>query len=344
MKTGFVTDAFSTLGGLAAVAYGDVDQFREVQNQIVQNSVTRAFDLQRPSEVFLSSFPSEGIFIEEVLAAVLAEYDLSDSLETYIDSTWGPRWEEKFKSEFLTAFKYQLDSTTSYGVSLQEYIFKALEAVFNGFLGNESLSRSVLQKLSSDQVTGPDVELFGRVSSNNPLNKISTPPPNSIIKLENTTGLSSDYRGVSFSSGYLPPPDYYSEVAYPSLVDRVGGPSFKEAVLDGYVGYPQLPALFESYFNPAGAQSLQNVDISYSGDTPWSASSSILGELMNAPGLSRADQQIYDVSIMGAKLNGFTSFDPKTMSNGDYFNGSLLPKDENNNNSIFSTQPFSSVF
>lgn len=329
MKTGYITDDFSTLGGLAAVAYGDVDSFREVQNQIINSSATRGFDNQRPSDLFRSFLPSEDFFIQKIIDSMKEEHDINEDFSDYLDEIFGADWEDTITNIFLKEFYYQIDVETKYGNTLDKHLKKTLDQLLPKYENIESLTSKIITDLASDPVLSEDLELIFKISSNNPKNKISSPPPNSIIPLEDSIDLDRDFRDIPFSSSYLLPQDYYSEVAYPGFGDITSVPlTLRESVENGYIGYPNNLSL-ESIFNPAGAESLREIGSLIgnilSGSDIWAATS-VLGQLDNIPGLSQADRDIYEISLMGARINGFLEFDPATQSNGDYFNTSLLPE------------------
>jgi hypothetical protein len=363
LKTGFVTDSFSSLGGLAAVAYGDADYFREVQNQIYRSSVSGFVDTLRPSSTFESFLPSEGYFLNLVLSALEDEYDLDEFFTDYIDVALGPFWRTRVEKDFMRSMYSALDSPSNYGLTLSDYvalsvrstIFYKVDSVqgvtdkpssagFTTVYLNttdepptpQELERRVIDGIVSavkaDALIGRDAEFVIKLASNNPQTKISVPPPDAVIPLEVSVDLGLDYRGTEFVSSYLPPKDYYSNVAYPGFVGSTSLPvNFRDSVIQGYVGYPSgLP--LELVFNPVGAESIRNMDMTSPASLlaptdPFSAGS-VLGSL---PSLSQSDRDIYDISLIGPTMNGYLSFDPGTMSNGDLLNASLIPQFESDN-------------
>ena len=52
-KNNFLTDNLSTVGGLAAIAYGSSAYFQTVNDQIKQGSSTKELDYQLPSNILL---------------------------------------------------------------------------------------------------------------------------------------------------------------------------------------------------------------------------------------------------------------------------------------------------
>jgi hypothetical protein len=350
LKTGYITDDFSTLGGLAAVAYGDVDSFREVQNQIISNSPTRGFDNQRPSDLFRSFLPSEDLFVSEILNSFKREQEENEEFSDYLDEALGANWEKEIERSFLNEFYYQVDNEVEYGNTLNVFLEKTLGQLFIGYHDLNSLASRAIDDLTNNPVFSEDLEFIAKISSNNPRNKISSPPPNSNVPLTNSIDLDKDFRDLPFSTSYLLPQDYYSEVAYPGFGDITSIPlSLRDSVENGYVGYPNNLSL-ESIFNPIGAESLREISSSIgnilSGSDIWNTTS-VLGQLEDIPGLSQADKDIYEISLMGARINGFLEFDPATQSNGDYFDTSLLPEilnSDKDNGVPLSSRKFSNTF
>lgn len=329
MNTGFVTDSFSTLTGLASVAYGNVDYFREVQNQIIKNSPTKTFDNHLPSDLFETFMESKDYFLSLVVDVLEQEYSDNDDFGDYIDENLGADWVSRVEKLFLSTLFNEMDSSSVYNKNLSDYFLGTFDRIFRNYSGNKSLSNSLVDSLASDTTFGGDISLISKIASNNPKVKTSTPPPNTVISLPDSIELDADNRGVSFVSGYLTPQSYYSEVAYPGFDNVSSIPaSFKDSIFDGYVGYPTGVSL-ESTINPIGAESIKQLGVSpnyvISDSDIWSTASA-LGDMLDIPGLSQADRDIYEISLMGPRINGLLTFDPKTMSNGDLFDTSKLPK------------------
>lgn len=329
MKIGYITDDFSTLAGLASVAYGSVDSFREVQNQIINSSPTKVFDAQLPSDIFQSFLISEDYFNEVVMDSLLEEYSNNEEFADYIDEELGVNWVTKTKTSLLKDLYLEINSFSGYGNGLEGYLSNSLKYLFPGYTDIQDLSRGIISSIMSDPALGDDIKLISSVVANNPHTKISTPPKNTTVPLLESIDLDKDFRGVSFVTGYLTPQDYFSEVAYPGFENASSVPStFKDSVLDGYVGYPSNISL-ETIFNPSGAESLRDIPTAIasvlSDSDIWNAAS-VLGQLSDIPGLDKGDTDIYEISLIGPKVNNLLTFDPATMSNGDYFDTSALPK------------------
>lgn len=94
--------------------------------------------------------------------------------------------------------------------------------------------------------------------------------------------------------------------------------NFSDIVSSGYVGYPINP--LENSFNPSGAQSLvgNNLNAALSGlGELAAASNSIFSSLASNPFISAEERQFYEINLISPKLNGLTSYNPLTQSNGD---------------------------
>ena len=311
------------------MAYGSVDSFREVQNQIINSSPTKVFDAQLPSDIFQSFLISEDYFNEVVMDSLLEEYSNNEEFADYIDEELGVNWVTKTKTSLLKDLYLEINSFSGYGNGLEGYLSNSLKYLFPGYTDIQDLSREIISSIMSDPALGDDIKLISSVVANNPHTKISTPPKNTTVPLLESIDLDKDFRGVSFVTGYLTPQDYFSEVAYPGFENASSIPStFKDSVLDGYVGYPSNISL-ETIFNPSGAESLRDIPTAIasvlSDSDIWNAAS-VLGQLSDIPGLDKGDTDIYEISLIGPRVNNLLTFDPATMSNGDYFDTSALPK------------------
>jgi hypothetical protein len=316
LKTGFVTDAFSTLGGLAAVAYGNPNYFREVKNQIFSTSSTRFVDAHSPSDVFLSMVPSFGKLTEKVVEGLEVEYQKDSEFTDYADVELGPTWRSKVKTSFPEEMARAIDSRSTYDENFSSYLESALARTIGNFSQIDQLASNVTAYLNSDLSVSRDLSLIAKVVTNNPLNKLSVPPKDSKVYLDNSVELGLDHRGVEFTKAYLTPSDYFSNVPIPGMVSPGLLPSsIRDSVVQGYEGYPKGFKL-ESLFNPVGATSIGDVanpDQAISSPDPFMAGS-ILGAF---PEELQADRDIYSISLMGELLNGYTTFNPSDMSNGE---------------------------
>lgn len=332
MKTPYLTDRFSTLGGLGSVAYGDPEYFREVQNQIYAQSPTRFIDAQRPSDVFESLVLDREKFRQSFINVLEVEYLQNGSFTDYIDINYGPGWKNSVSRDAFPVLQRELDSSTFYGNTSSTYMGQVVNSLFPGFEESEKLIQNAVSEINKNSVssTGADLGFFS--VSNNPQTKISTPPPESIIALENSVDLGLDYRGVSFTTGYSTLEDYWSNIPYPGITGNNLIPAtMKESVLNGYVGYSsQIP--LEALYNPIGADSIGNSNINPGDSFNFSGSATGGGSILAQFSQEfERDPSIYQISLIGETLNGYTTFDPQTMSNGDLFDASLVPNFEAQN-------------
>jgi hypothetical protein len=345
LKTGFVTDSFSTLGGLAAVAYGNTDYFREVQNQVYSSSLTKILDVQRPSSIFEGYVGSLERFLSLLLEALELEYDKDGLFTDYVDINLGQNWKSKVSPGLKLSLLKALDSRTDYGLRFSDYLNIALPSEFFDYSDIPSLSASITQYIATDPAIGSDLQLLTKVINNNPQTKVSSLPPGAIIQLDNSVDLDKDYRGVSFQSGYLSPQQYYSGVSYPGLKSAFSVPgNFKTSIEEGYVGYSDN-VLENSIYS--GAVSVPQL----SSSTPVSPEPFTAGSILNELPfiMSQVDASIYDISLIGPKLNGLVNFDASTMSNGDLIAVNYTPNfEETNPDSDFGNpalaRTFSNVF
>lgn len=324
MKTGYVTDDFSTLGGLAAVSYGDPEYFREVQNQIYSQSPTKFLNTQRPSDIFESFFGTKDYFMGVMLSALETQYLGDVNFANYIDINLGAGWKAEIISRLKRNFFEALDSEEKYGLSLSDYIGLAVRSSLPNLANSSATIASISSAVSEEPKIGTDAQLIARVVSNNPQTKISVPPSGARIDLESSVDLGADYRGVDFSSGYITPRDYWNNIAFPGLTTSSMPSDLLKSVSNGYVGYLSSTPL-EALYNPSGAFSISGVP-SESGT--YVPASSILSQF---PDTFQADKDVYAISLMSEKFNGFTTFDPATMSNGDLIDTSLAPTFEVDN-------------
>lgn len=326
MKTGYITDNFSTLGGLASVAYGDPEYFREVQNQIYLSSPTRFLDVQRPSDVFESFLGSRAIFSRMVLEALEAEYSSNQGFADYVDIRFGAEWRTRLLPSVESEFFGNLDSVEKYGLTLSDYVGMVVKELLPGAPAPETTVTAITGVIVDRPGSGPDTKLIAKIISNNPQTKLSVPPSNARVDLSNSVDLGYDYRGAEIVSGYITPQEYWSDIAYPGLRGNSEPTGLKNSVTEGYVGYLSSAPL-EKLYNPIGAQSISDAPGNAMGSySPLS--SSILSQFSDN---LQGDRDVFSISLMGERFNGYTTFDPSTMSNGDLLDGSQVPTFEDDN-------------
>lgn len=327
LKTRYVTDSFSTLGGLASVAYGDPEYFREVQNQVYAQSPTRFLDMHRPSAVVADFFGSSERVVREIMTALESRYQTDSVFSDYIDIEFGADWRDVLEDRISVEFFLVVDAQESYNLTMSDYLGVTFSNVLPLFPDVRSLSAGVLERLQNLADVGEDVQLISRVASNNPQTKLSVPPLDSRVDLEGSVDLGSDYRGVEFTLGYITPQEYWKDVAYPGLTSAVIPTALRDSINQGYVGYSSQTPL-EALFNPVGAQSVSSTDLPVESTSPTNSPASYLSQF---PEQLQADKDVYSISLMGETLNGYTTFDPATMSNGDLIDQSQVPQFEEEN-------------
>jgi hypothetical protein len=327
LKTGYITDSFSTLGGLASVAYGDPEYFREVQNQIYSSSPTRFLDMHRPSAILADFFGSSERLVEAIMSGLEAKYLESSEFADYIDIGFGADWRSIVRYGISSEFFSALDEQENYGLTMSDYLGITFSRVLPGVPDAESLSLDVEGTILATAGVGVDVPLMAQIVSNNPQTKLSVPPLNSRVDLNNSVDLGSDYRGVEFTTGYVTPQNYWKDVAYPGLTSAIIPTTLRDSVNQGYVGYPSSTPL-EALFNPVGAQSIATTGLPVESTSPSNSTGSYLNQF---PEPLQADRDVYSISLIGETLNGYTTFDPSSMSNGDLLDQSQVPQFEDEN-------------
>ena len=290
-KSNFLTDKFSTTGGLAAVAYGSSSLFSTVADQIKRGSKTRGLDSQLPSHAFLDFVGTKRYVYDIFKAVVQEEYDAEEIITDFIDlyATNVDVFTEVLTDNFIKS----INNYSTYSVSPSTIILDSIEKTLSGFTDSvdlevdaQDLSTKIQGKFVETGYIGEDVASVMVFLINNPNTKVSAAPPDNIVQLD-VRGLSTkDARGVDRNYGTIPPQNYYSGTAY-----RNEGSSFKKAVVQGYVGYPLVSLLGESILNP---DSYENLDLNYTG-------SSILNNLEDNSYLSDKERAIYNLSL--ATLN-----------------------------------------
>jgi hypothetical protein len=331
LKTAYLTDEFSTLGGLGAVAYKDPEYFREVQNQIYLQSPTGFTNAQRPSDIFEAFVGNKGVITDRVVKVLEKEYQSNEEFADYVDVEIGPGWRQTLERSFYSTLRRELNSSSFYGTTLREYLANTLNIVFPGVPLVSDLSQKAAQELDKIPTSSAEASFATLVATNNPQSKLSVPPPNSQIALENSVPLGLDYRGVEYVTGYSTLKDYWGDVPYPGMTSPSVIPAtFKDSILGGLVGYLSQNPL-EALYNPVGAGAIGNENFSSGAALNFSdpfGSGFVLGQI---PFLGQEIADTYAISLIGEGLNGVTSYDPETMSNGDAIGARFIPQFEAEN-------------
>lgn len=286
-KSNFLTDRFSTTGGLAAVAYGSSSLFATVADQIKQNSKTKALDKQIPSHAFLDFVGTDSFVFDIVKSVFQKEYDLESDLTDFIDLY--AKDVDNFSISFTNTFIRNINKYSTYSLSVSIAFSDTLEETVVKFSDSTDLEinyADLTNKISTEFIEagyiGEDIQIFLAFLINNPNTKIASAPPDTLVQLD-VQGISTkDHRGVERNFGTLPPQDYYAGVAY-----NADGTLLKKAILQGYVGYPLVTLLGESLLN---SDAYENLNVG-------SIGSSVLGEVSANSNLSAGEEAIYNINL-----------------------------------------------
>lgn len=286
-KSNFLTDQFSTIGGLASVAYGSSSLFPTVADQIKQSSKTKALDSQLPSHALLDFLGTRKLIEDIFRSVVIEEYGITENVTDFVDiyvTDVG-----RFISIATDLFISNVNKNSVYSVAPTQIIADSLEEAGLRFVNPIPLELNLFNfavKIEKAFVelgyAGEDFVPFVSLLINNPKTKVTQAPPDSIVTLD-VKGISTkDERGVERIYGTLSPQEYYAGVAL-----KEQGSSIKESILQGYVGYPLFSLLGESLLNP---DSYNNLQLDF-------ADSSIFGS-----NLSNGEEAIYNVNLATINL------------------------------------------
>lgn len=303
----YLTDSWSTISGLASVAYGSPDRYPEVANQVRSKSVTAFL-----SPITASDVVSDKLSPEDLALALQAEYDKGGNFSKYVDS--GSQSLSEISSNLHEGILSAYNEMGSYEMSISD----ALEYVLPGAgIDYEGLAQKLLNSVS-------DLDLFSRLASSIPLAKLDKLPAGTRIELEDNISLDSDQNGTSLTSGYLTVSDYFNDIAYPGMGNTADNlpTNLIKSVSEGYRGYASLRPLdeltrpgFVALMSLADIRDINNVSRSIAGlgtlDT--------LRDLSGLGSMSDADRAMYEVDLdsLIVDMNGYTVYDPLN-SNGDF--------------------------
>lgn len=352
-KTNYATDAYSSLGGLASVAYGGPDYFREVKNQIHNMSPTRGLDFNMPSSL-ISGLYGQGGGVKSHIATALNNLhsqpgDFKDWVDVNKANIGGANWDDNLSSKIESELWNNLDSNSEYYKNLDSYIDMSLDTPGLSIPPDlySLVTSAIGEQLRSNTQVGENIDEMISVVNNNSLTKLDKVPPDTIIPLEDSVQLGNDINGVPIDLGYLTPNEYYNNVPYPKMTSDTNNlpTSLNSSAQYGYVGYS--PYSLEALFNPAMASSLSDEQGSTINTNLPQALQEIASSAISA--MSQQDKSLYNISLLAIDLAGLTGYDPKTMSNGDFLDVASLPKyDETNTDSnkgnLFSSRDKSTTF
>jgi len=315
----YLTDSWSTISNLAAVAYGFADRYPEVANQVRSKSPIRVLGASTPSEII-----RKGMDLSDLTSTLTQEYNEGGEFSRYVDSQY--KSVKDIAEDLYEFISQSYNESSSYEYSLTD----AMDYV--GIPLDSQRVKNNLESLNSD------LNLFSRLASSMSHNKLDKLPEGSRIQLDDSIDMAADYRGVSFDTGYLTPDQYFSNIAYPGLGATSNNipQTLTKSVQDGYVGYSTTEPL-ESLSRPDIVDIISTSDISDLSKVfrPLSGLGTIntLKDLSGFGALSEADQVMYnvDISELVVDINGYTIYDPATDSNGDFIDTSLVPDYESDN-------------
>ena len=285
-RNNFLTDKFTTLGGLAAVAYGSSLSFGTVADQIKRRSITKSLDSQLPSNVLLDFLGTETVVIDVFKSVFQSEYDKSESFTDFIDIYSSI---DHFSYLCAGEFLKNLNKESTYNTTLTQIIEESIRKSLRLEKKSEDLEIDIkeltnltlleMEKLDS---IGQDVEKVVALTSNNPVTKITSAVPDTTVSLSASSEIEKDYRGVNRSYGTVPPREYFSGAGY-----KLDGNSIRKSVTQGYVGYPLVSLLGESLLNPDSYDNLTDRDTNIS----------ILSELDTNSGIPADRRGIYNLNL-----------------------------------------------
>lgn len=319
--TTYLTDSWSTVSGLASVAYGSPDRYADVANQVRSGSVFSFLGNSLPSDIIGSH-----LSYEDFRSVLLKEVDKQEGFSDYLQVSGTDL--DSVANNMYSKLVQSFNEFSTYETSLSDLI----EYSLSEFGVDVERVRTELEK----QI--PDLDLYVRTSVNLPTNKLDKLPAGSQIELNDSFPLDLDHNGVSFPTGYLNPVDYFGDIAYPGLgsdINRLPNTLVK-SITEGYKGYATLQPLedllrsgISTIISKADLNRLSNPSRIISG----LATVDTAKDLSGLGNLSSADQFMYDVDLaeIVVGLNGYTTYKPETDSNGSFIDQRLIPDYESMN-------------
>lgn len=311
----YLTDSWSTISGLAAVAYGSPGRYQDVANQVRRKSVLGFLGPTPPSDIIANVLKPE-----HIVSALQGEYVMGEGFTEYVDT--GSKTVTEIGNKLYENIVQAYNEFGTYESSLTD----ALEYVSEGLgINNQRVKDKLLASVS-------DLELFSRMAANVPTNKLDKLPAGTRIDLDDSVNLDTDQNGIALTTGYLTPDQYWNEVAYPgvgSTADNLPN-TFVTSLTEGYKGYATLQPLDDllrpglaALVSLADINDLRNVARSVAGIGTVSTAKDLTG----LGRLSPADEAMYDLDLSEiiVERNGYTVYDPLIDSNGDFIDPVNIP-------------------
>lgn len=307
MATPYVTDSWSSLTGLAAVAYKSPSFLSEVANQVWRDGLT--------SPIGVSTGSSIGEFVisqSQLTEILLDEYEKAGDFANSVDL--GSESVQQIAARLHKLLISAYNEISTYSIQLSEVIDYAW--------GSELLTLDPEKIKSRVLSLAKDSVVYNQLATALPTNKLDKLPPDAVIVLEDNLGLGRDFRNLDMAISYLTPDQYFSNVGYPGMgVDSLNVPiSLFKSIEQGYVGYPTTLPLDE-VLNSGFSASITRDEISAaSGVVYGSGTADMIKGLSPLSNMSAADQAMYDVDLTELILakNGYTIYNPVTDSNGNF--------------------------
>lgn len=247
-KNNFLTDKFSTTGGLAAVAYGSSELFYTVADQIRAGSISSPLDDQLPSNLILDFVNTQSVIEDAVKRVLESEYSKMNEFTDFIDIFCGGDL-LKYVSSMTSSLLALVNRVSDYNSSLEGLVEESLEESAKKAridpelkLDYTGIARATIKEFISENYLIEDLNKVMAIAVNNPITKISAAPPDRLVPLNQEGRLGKTYRGVDINVGTTSVENYYSGV---SSYDVTEG-SIQSSVSQGYVGYPLAALLGES--------------------------------------------------------------------------------------------------
>lgn len=255
----YLTDKFTSVGGLAAVAYGSSTLFNTVADQIKSGSRTRSLDYQLPSNLLLDYLGSEKVLIDIFSSALLKEYNKNSNFTDFIDIHSSL---DEFSNKLSKFFLRTINEKSTYSETSTSILSEAFEKTQRYFSGedieidSQEITFHLIEEFYLFNYLGSDIEKVISLAINNPITKVASATPDTIVSLSKTSYQNKNVRGVERNVGTISPQKYYAGEAF-----NLEGDSIRNSVLQGRVGYPLVSLLGESLLN---RNSFEDLDFSSS--------------------------------------------------------------------------------
>jgi len=255
----YLTDKFTSVGGLAAVAYGSSTLFNTVADQIKSGSKTRSLDYQLPSNLLLDYLGSKQVLIDIFNSALLKEYNKNSNFTDFIDIHSSL---DLFSSKLSDLFLRTINEKSTYSETTTTIISESFEKAQRYFSGegieinSQEIAFSIIEEFYLFNYLGSDIEKVISLAINNPITKVTNATPDTIISLSRTSYQNKNVQGVERNVGTISPQRYYNGEAF-----NLEGDSIRNSALQGRVGYPLVSLLGESLLN---RNSFEDLDFSSS--------------------------------------------------------------------------------